>query len=230
MCGGTEPLLPQGPDHAGLSPRVRGNLLVRRGDAEKHGSIPACAGEPHCLGPEHRQRRVYPRVCGGTPEPPPTPLHATGLSPRVRGNLILAGPSGRLKRSIPACAGEPPPGRCSPRLLRVYPRVCGGTVPGAGEVGAGRGLSPRVRGNLGQACADAAATGSIPACAGEPSYYRVAHFWGRVYPRVCGGTRQRGDRSGGLRGLSPRVRGNRSGGAGVALVARSIPACAGEPR
>ena len=48
-------------------------------------------------------------------------------SPRVRGN-----PSGAFRSSpgcgsIPACAGEPYRRLVQPELLKVYPRVCGGT-------------------------------------------------------------------------------------------------------
>ena len=50
-----------------------------------------------------------------------------------------------------------------------------------------------------------------------------------VYPRVCGGTAVALILENAVHGLSPRVRGNHRGGDPVALVARSIPACAGEP-
>ena len=46
VCGGTR-LPPEGEDEAdGLSPRVRGNPGPAVPDAERGGSIPACAGEP----------------------------------------------------------------------------------------------------------------------------------------------------------------------------------------
>ena len=51
----------------------------------------------------------------------------------------------------------------------------------------------------------------------------------QVYPRVCGGTARRGITIGFLRGLSPRVRGNRKYGSRRHLYMGSIPACAGEP-
>ena len=97
-----------------------------------------------------------------------------GLSPRVRGNLSGFLRRGRIDRSIPACAGEPPTSRLGELWPHrpVYPRVCGGTSAGfdaqdfahssrsipacAGEPGATSrlmtstecvGLSPRVRGN-----------------------------------------------------------------------------------
>ena len=149
-----------GTDAEGLSPRVRGNRSSARRDF--------CA-----------TLWVYPRVCGGTNDVLRGSRHPTSW------------------RSIPACAGEP-----GHMLVRshwaecswgVYPRVCGGTMrirllkPGI----------PFVR--------------SIPACAGEPSIMtdHLFHHNGlsprvrgnrkqhhrlpcpqRVYPRVCGGTRQ----------------------------------------
>ena len=50
-----------------------------------------------------------------------------GLSPRVRGNRTTCCSTGLRMRSIPACAGEPPPRLMTMSALTVYPRVCGGT-------------------------------------------------------------------------------------------------------
>ena len=70
-----------------LSPRVRGNLRrIRRWEGQRV-SIPACAGEPRRPASRLRRRRVYPRVCGGTPEVQYLAGQYRGLSPRVRGNL-----------------------------------------------------------------------------------------------------------------------------------------------
>ncbi len=90
--------------------------------------------------------------------------------------------------SIPACAGEPRQSRHSRRWLRVYPRVCGGTTKSPFPPGDLSGLSPRVRGNLGQLTPFFVAEGSIPACAGEPRKEARGHGHAQVYPRVCGGT------------------------------------------
>ena len=70
---------------------------------------------------------------------------------------------------------------------------------------------------------------SIPAYAGEPTGYRKGRSSYRVYPRVCGGTPERGYLHCGRCGLSPRMRGNPAVVAGVSLIAGSIPAYAGEP-
>ena len=51
--------------------------------------------------------------------------------------------------------------------------------------------------------------GSIPACAGEPFSPYQQPYGNRVYPRVCGGTLTYDGTKLILRGLSPRVRGNR---------------------
>ena len=50
-----------------------------------------------------------------------------------------------------------------------------------------------------------------------------------VYPRVCGGTASPLRVSASIKGLSPRVRGNRIGSLAEANGDGSIPACAGEP-
>ena len=71
--------------------------------------------------------------------------------------------------------------------------------------------------------------GSIPACAGEPTFPEQSPGTFEVYPRVCGGTAL------GLvaaiieHGLSPRVRGNQELQGLWRSGQGSIPACAGEP-
>ena len=157
--------------------------------------------------------------------------------------------NGSSTRSIPACAGEPHPEADFPGLPGVYPRVCGGTRKSIPCPPPPKGLSPRVRGNQSATSAAGTATGlsprvrgnrdqtrrqslqqrSIPACAGEPTVLLRVRVMREVYPRVCGGTPCPVQQHHIVRGLSPRVRGNRlrhcPGGDG----SRSIPACAGEP-
>ena len=209
VCGGTVLLAIVVASSQGLSPRVRGNRERQCVRAVRHGSIPACAGEPSPPPVFADLREVYPRVCGGTVE--------------SRGWCGAAG-------SIPACAGEPYSARSSASQRRVYPRVCGGTLLRPGNELAAPGLSPRVRGNRIVRRSYAPVAGSIPACAGEPRNATLPRTCPRVYPRVCGGTLRRRQHGGAGSGLSPRVRGNLSG-AGPALPrAGSIPACAGEPQ
>ena len=148
VCGGTPPPDCRNCPPAGLSPRVRGNRGWTLRCTPIQGSIPACAGEPpgYLMMPDDQS--VYPRVCGGTSCADSQTAHWGGLSPRVRGNQQRGVNLPAIGRSIPACAGEPPPVLLGNLDVQVYPRVCGGTDGCAGEPFIYAGLSPRVRGNL----------------------------------------------------------------------------------
>ena len=217
MCGGTTGVTPDFYRSAGLSPRVRGNRRHRERHRHGRGSIPACAGEPIAAAQEAGVPEVYPRVCGGTHRQRHFHRRPTGLSPRVRGNHRGAAGTIRGARSIPACAGEPPGDQHGVCRNAVYPRVCGGTAFKAQASTLCEGLSPRVRGNHWHHVFGDANFRSIPACAGEPRRWSKKCGRVTVYPRVCGGTKQRDVTGRRRRGLSPRVRGNPSRG-------RSIPA------
>ena len=133
------------------------------------------------------------------------------------------------KRSIPACAGEPPSSSSIAGIPGVYPRVCGGTLAFRLPSGASTGLSPRVRGNPFCRGKGRSSRRSIPACAGEPERALRSLHNARVYPRVCGGTCIALYSLMDGWGLSPRVRGNRIRAIDLVNRQRSIPACAGEP-
>ena len=193
---------------AGLSPRVRGNRVGGVEGDNAAGSIPACAGEPADSNASRRYKKVYPRVCGGTAGRVAISFRYSGLSPRVRGNHSKSVTPLNWAGSIPACAGEPTGGRRGCPVLRVYPRVCGGTPKPTTAARKHWGLSPRVRGNHPESQHADRSAGSIPACAGEPSSMTCSCSTCKVYPRVCGGTRTRTGIHAGGPGLSPRVRGN----------------------
>ena len=192
----------------GLSPRVRGNLVLLDRFSRAYGSIPACAGESISPTRAVSSAEVYPRVCGGISVQRGSDHANRGLSPRVRGNPACCRYRRVRGRSIPACAGESSasaPARAAPG---VYPRVCGGIGRPGRRALRRQGLSPRVRGNLHQPDERNVFHGSIPACArGIASSSRVKF---------------------GTMGLSPRVRGNRRGHRQRGVDRRSIPACAGE--
>ena len=115
------------------------------------------------------------------------------------------------------------------RIGRVYPRVCGGASATVGLGHRSRGLSPRVRGSRSLGGRPVQSAGSIPACAGEPPAWFSCCRTARVYPRVCGGAGSQRHQTTPAAGLSPRVRGSPCGRSFSAHMARSIPACAGEP-
>ena len=229
VCGGTwmrlvAPLL-----DTGLSPRVRGNHGGAGIVLAAERSIPACAGEPRFRFGADWNCRVYPRVCGGTSISQWRRNRAQGLSPRVRGNPICSGRAPAPAGSIPACAGEPTAAISRPACLKVYPRVCGGTLREMDDLAERQGLSPRVRGNRAPLLKQNIWARSIPACAGEPQSQPDLNINFVVYPRVCGGTAVHRQPLHSYQGLSPRVRGNRIRPHPQLRGVGSIPACAGEP-
>ena len=168
-------------------------------------------------------------MCGGTSFEGMLDSLGVGLSPRVRGNRAGDSSQHSAGRSIPACAGEPFTHWRSTGLVKVYPRVCGGTRAAADGTAMRCGLSPRVRGNHGVPSGQEQSRRSIPACAGEPKNLPPQRPGKGVYPRVCGGTSPAAGAGDQSRGLSPRVRGNRPTRAVCHDHPGSIPACAGEP-
>ena len=187
-----------------------------------------CGGTFHRRNGNDKEEGLSPRV-RGTLSLATLSMRAWGLSPRVRGNHASDGGDNASTGSIPACAGEPDQRPPTTSLSPVYPRVCGGTVDVELPTGQGRGLSPRVRGNLDTLISRLSTIGSIPACAGEPKCSPGRRGRPRVYPRVCGGTIGSALTLCLYLGLSPRVRGNRPNQWFGRHPTRSIPACAGEP-
>ena len=228
-CGGTASPRRRQDSPSGLSPRVRGNLRVRRVVGQRRGSIPARAGEPRSRHTPPARDRVYPRACGGTTRRCTSASTRAGLSPRVRGNPQGAQGRERVRGSIPARAGEPDQGGTHDGIDTVYPRACGGTVVGIKPRPSFSGLSPRVRGNPADPVAAHGGAGSIPARAGEPTLHAVEPHKKGVYPRACGGTAPSEYVVRRIRGLSPRVRGNPLVPLAYVVDRGSIPARAGEP-
>ena len=228
-CGGTVLTCRNRMRNWGLSPRMRGNRHQPDERVRCRGSILAHAGEPSWHRRIHGSRRVYPRACGGTIPDGPDPACGSGLSPRMRGNRSKRRSPSAMRGSIPAHAGEPSQGGRLRWPLRVYPRACGGTAFGTVHPAITMGLSPRMRGNRIQQNARGHYRGSIPAHAGEPRYRAAARRQREVYPRACGGTLLCAGVGNTTVGLSPRMRGNRSGGIPSSRRRGSIPAHAGEP-
>ena len=91
----------------GLSPRVRGNHVEDPSLRRCKRSIPARAGQPPRIPASGTFSRVYPRACGATYVRGCVDQRETGLSPRVRGNLVAAVVVTVAPGSIPARAGQP---------------------------------------------------------------------------------------------------------------------------
>ena len=148
VCGATCRLLAAFYGFRGLSPRVRGNHEPRADKRSASGPIPACAGQPLTRRGTPITRTAYPRVCGATGRKSQTGLSLLGLSPRVRGNLLIELLFCGFDGPIPACAGQPFIAWGGEAQRGAYPRVCGATFQCRRSGWFLLGLSPRVRGNL----------------------------------------------------------------------------------
>ena len=84
-----------------------GNPATVRASGWRRRSIPAPAGEPVRPSGTRLMKWVYPRACGGTVSYDHAEPDKQGLSPRLRGNLLLLQTFPPPARSIPAPAGEP---------------------------------------------------------------------------------------------------------------------------
>ena len=107
--------------------------------------------------------------------------------------------------------------------------MCGETIRISLQFLFRMGLSPRVRGNRLQFTDALFRSGSIPACAGKPSFWHYVVTLHTVYPRVCGETPRALAMAVVAMGLSPRVRGNHDMNRPKLSGEGSIPACAGKP-
>ena len=134
-----------------------------------YGSIPAWAGETYDGRDGEDYHGVYPRVGGGN-------LLGigfaagyayAGLSPRGRGKLALCVLAASPRGSIPAWAGETIHDTDMRDARWVYPRVGGGNSLADAGAELASGLSPRGRGKRTKRGERGAASGSIPAWAGE---------------------------------------------------------------
>ncbi len=94
-------------------------------------------------------------------------LSATGLSPHTRGKQGASEATADDFGPIPAYAGETPKNVNRFVLTGAYPRIRGGNGAGATAQQLSQGLSPHTRGKRQRFGVLAAATGPIPAYAGE---------------------------------------------------------------
>ena len=194
----------------GLSPHVRGNRHTAERPRRADGSIPACTGKPAACRTPSTPTTVYPRMYGETARCVTALRRTDGLSPHVRGNLVVVHRRHSPQRSIPACTGKPFRRGDRAMTVEVYPRMYGETCLFLCYLWAGWGLSPHVRGNPVVGYREPVHHGSIPACTGKPTLQTAVHDVQVVYPRMYGETLQPLVSAGCRRGLSPHVRGNLS--------------------
>ena len=109
----------------GSSPRTRGTASAPRWPQAETRFIPAHAGNRTRIGNRQRPFPVHPRARGEQRQPPQTRPNNAGSSPRTRGTVDLARPRLRLRRFIPAHAGNRQ-SACPAFLAKpVHPRARG---------------------------------------------------------------------------------------------------------
>ena len=173
----------------GRSPRARG-ILQHDPDPEGPArSIPASAGNP-CVLRRHREVvGVDPRERGESMAKRDRALPLPGRSPRARGIPLEDEDEDLVLRSIPASAGNPTTASAPPPPAWVNPRERGESVGEGDEIPCGVGRSPRARGIQAISILPAAASGSIPASAGNPRHVNAARKLVGVDPRERGESR-----------------------------------------
>ena len=153
----------------------------------------------------------------------------TGLSPPTRGIPYYHPVESKLRRSIPAYAGDPRSYTGVGERGQVYPRLRGGSAHMPSRPTNAGGLSPPTRGIRRSPELAAPRGRSIPAYAGDPAQCQSPLSPLEVYPRLRGGSLLPGhpDYTGG--GLSPPTRGIRQYPTHIVVKRGSIPAYAGDP-
>ena len=189
--------------------------------------IPAPAGNAVTSGPYQNVTAVHPRACGERLHPLHTMGSPLGSSPRLRGTHEIRNISSHCARFIPAPAGNAHCSRRKSKPLPVHPRACGERKPcdwiGHGQIGS----SPRLRGTQHAAPAGFARGRFIPAPAGNAAPSQVEPSADAVHPRACGERLRMVMNVDHSCGSSPRLRGTRDCRRRAGMVARFIPAPAG---
>ena len=150
-----------------------------------------------------------------------------GSSPRVRGTASGSRSPSCGPRFIPACAGNSSENQWPAPQPPVHPRVCGEQNDCSYTKKYQHGSSPRVRGTDDNGATWSTVARFIPACAGNRNYVSKFNNHFSVHPRVCGEQLSGFDNGMLAHGSSPRVRGTAHGQRAAVILARFIPACAG---
>ena len=134
----------------------------------------------------------------------------------------------RPSRIIPAHAGQTSPVASASGAPADHPRACGANQQRAGEAQLACGSSPRMRGKRHGPVRMYVDGRIIPAHAGQTAPARDATRRSSDHPRACGANSSGAFSMIRLIGSSPRMRGKRVGSVPVGILARIIPAHAGQ--
>ena len=227
-CGENARFELTGVSDGGSSPRMRGKLRIGRCSCESPGLIPAHAGKTSPQPRAAARMRAHPRACGENAPPAIFDALTSGSSPRMRGKLYMHAVMLRDGRLIPAHAGKTSAAGWIQRLAEAHPRACGENWPVVSDLVRHMGSSPRMRGKLVSPATRREGEGLIPAHAGKTRPTMRTPSIPRAHPRACGENPSQKKPPRRCRGSSPRMRGKRLAGHGLALAVGLIPAHAGK--
>ena len=132
--------------HAGSSPRLRGTPRPCQTPCRICRLIPAAAGNTAAVQRRHRTDAAHPRGCGEHAPPGRHAVRRSGSSTRLRGTRHLGDGLSRLRRLIPAAAGNTPPAEPARPAMTAHPRGCGEHPRQRAMLNPDDGSSPRLRG------------------------------------------------------------------------------------
>jgi hypothetical protein len=170
---------------------------------------------------------VHPRACGEHLFFDAIDFGDAGSSPRVRGTRERPDLSARLRRFIPARAGNTSISSASMSVCTVHPRACGEHIAVSWNSNWSSGSSPRVRGTHARNDRAGQKIRFIPARAGNTRSCLHDGGGDAVHPRACGEHRSFSALGLEMSGSSPRVRGTQSKRLLALCNGRFIPARAG---
>ena len=170
---------------------------------------------------------VHPRVCGEHKRRQVQNMASYGSSPRLRGTHYRPHHRAYFPRFIPAFAGNTFLALKGYSASPVHPRVCGEHGPELDNDSGPYGSSPRLRGTLGGIVGGQGDGRFIPAFAGNTCAPTTRRSRETVHPRVCGEHSACQSSFPSSCGSSPRLRGTLVVVCSLGIIARFIPAFAG---
>ena len=206
---------------------MRGTLGCGGCGEGRSGLIPTYAGNTVCECSAYGCAGAHPHVCGEHYTLPAGKLVDQGSSPRMRGTRHNHLVGVWVRGLIPTYAGNTGWLLLKRGRLRAHPHVCGEHFEVLNGPLRSTGSSPRMRGTLTLAQAEALLEGLIPTYAGNTRQqwrYRRAP---RAHPHVCGEHRGIANLRWYPLGSSPRMRGTPRPGVCAGSSAGLIPTYAG---
>ena len=211
----------------GSSPRLRGTSVAASAGYHDTRFIPAPAGNIFIFWFWFSDLSVHPRACGEHTLYRRRLLKTIGSSPRLRGTFSCSFRDWKIKRFIPAPAGNICRLESQLKHHPVHPRACGEHPRRVYFVYGDSGSSPRLRGTFRHRSHPPGPIRFIPAPAGNIPRAPPKKRLTSVHPRACGEHKTGILHPPGEIGSSPRLRGTCSHGVVMVRFFRFIPAPAG---